>query len=1078
MRINQPDVSSLNSDMLPQMGSYQPEPLPGQTNQSGLVSHTGSPSLSELLAIGRSSSEIGVSNLMMTPQTGPYRAMQQHISNNSHTHFSTYSMPQNTRQLDCTSIPLDSDLSSFNFGMLPQRGPLLTEQDFRYPSVTTSSQIGSFQLENSEYGRTQPDMGFPGSEMPHPTGSLLSEHPNGSTNGLCMGSSNMVMTQLRNSAHIEHQKCSTTESGTGTSFRNLVSMQPQVNSYQNSALLTTPNTKQSSTSDIPRQESELEGRPYQEMVPTEEVATNQVTTENQGIDLNKTPQQKPRRRKYVPKVVTQGKKPRATKKTTPKKASEDRPKRKYVRKKGVEPPPMETPVNANGADKPVENSNSFTQNVANLDINLMANSPSHTSNAANWINKTDDLPASSTLNAETVEDKPIEASHSCTSNAVNGHDKLVEVSMPCTPSVTTGLNKPIDISSSCTNMVMQISAHRTVSGMSGPPKSVRRRLNFDAQEVRPDGYKHPQSQPNLNPVSAPPAGRNVSTLPIITSSVQVDPSPSKGIALDLNSTASQWQEECDRLFPPASSTSRGGTNQVPGTNQTPGRTMRNTNLMPTELGNLTGYPYPPLPHQTNNVAPTRSVNHYQMGIYNENLAALAKKNDNLVSESILKACIAPSNSYSNTPSLIPVGRKRDHSALVSNAGLTGQVGAQLSPRIIETSKKTRIWNGNNTGQNGTKSNAPMLCNSSSTLPPVRPDSRVFSLADAQRLVELQKRNNTKMLSFRIPEGNTEKAPIVLSEPDFTSTATTSVNLPQSVNGTSRDQIYQPGISFQTSAERTTAVLNQFVNTSDTQPYRPITPVISGVNRVTLEMLTGSRNMNAMSTQLVDHIIRPHATNGTARNESCQIGVATQTISETTTEKPVPDICPQPSTPAKSPTLNTPSKSEPKRRGRRPKSEKAGAAPLVPPRPKGRPPGKKSSLSSTNLMVGGPAALVYTLDLIIQKMSRLDINRISGTVLGQPCYALVPYQSGVKDGRMVLYDDGMVKKKRKSRAQVDLDPVTSQVWNLLMGKEMKDGLETVNENDEKMMEAEREVFRGRVDSFIARMHLVQGNTSSF
>jgi hypothetical protein len=1103
VRINHTDIGSYNANMLSQMGAYQNEPLPGQTNQSGLVfsnisatgfsNGTGSPFISELLEIGRHRSKTSVSNLMSSPQAGPYQGMQQQISNDSHTLFSTYSMPLHTRQLDCTSISLDSDLSRFNFGMLPQGGPLMTRLDFQFPAVNTSPQLCSFQLENLEYGRTQPNMGFPSSVMSHPT--LPSEQPNGLTNGLCLGSSNMVMAQLTNSSHIEHQKCSTTESGTSTSFQNVVSMQPQMNSNQNSAFLTTPFTNPSSVLDILHQQSEVEGTPYQEMVPTEEVATNQVAIENQGIDLNKTPQQKTRRRKYVPKVVIEGKKPRAPRKTTPKKAPEDqpkrkyvrkkgveqapedRPKRKYVRKKGVEPPPAERPVNADGADKPVRNSDSFTQNIADLHSSAIASFPSNTTNAANRLNKMN-LHAPSVLHAETVLDKQIEGSHSCTPKTVNGHDKVAEAPMPCTPNVTTGLNKPTNISNSCTSMLMQVSDHRTMSGMSGPCKSVRRRLNFDAQDVRPDGYKHAQSQPNLTPASAPPAVRDASTLPITTSSLPVIPNSSKGIALDLNSTASQCQEEFDRLISPAPSTNIGGINQVLGTNQTPGRTIKSANPMPTELGNFIGYPYPPPPNQTNNssVAPAKSVNHC-MGTYKENLAGHKKKNDNQILERLVKVCTIPSNSYSNAPSLITDGRKRDYSALLGNTGLSGQVRAQLSPRIIETSKKTRIWNGNNTGQNGTRDNAPVLHNSSSTLPPVRPESSVFCLADEQRLVELKKRNNTQFLSFQNLEGNTEKACVEPSGPGFTSSAPTSEKLSQAVNGTSRHQIYKPGVSIQTFAERTAALNQCMKNTSGTQPCRPIVPAASGVNRISLEMLTGSRNANATSTQPVNHIIQTHAMTGTARNESCQIRATTQTVSEITTEKPVPDSCFPPSTPAKSPTLNASSKSEPKRRGRRPKSEKAGADPLVPPQPKGRPRGKKSSLSSTNLMVGGPALLAYTLDLIIQKMSRLDINRVIETVPGQPCYALVPYQSGVNDGTIVLYDDGMVKKKRKLRAQVDLDPVTSQVWNLLMGKEMKDGIETVNENDEKMMETEREVFRGRIDSFIARMHLVQGQTFS-
>ena len=43
----------------------------------------------------------------------------------------------------------------------------------------------------------------------------------------------------------------------------------------------------------------------------------------------------------------------------------------------------------------------------------------------------------------------------------------------------------------------------------------------------------------------------------------------------------------------------------------------------------------------------------------------------------------------------------------------------------------------------------------------------------------------------------------------------------------------------------------------------------------------------------------------------------------------------------------------------------------------------------------------------------------------------------------------------------------------MGPDMGDGAEGLDKDKEKWLDEERRVFRGRVDSFIARMHLVQG-----
>lgn len=108
-----------------------------------------------------------------------------------------------------------------------------------------------------------------------------------------------------------------------------------------------------------------------------------------------------------------------------------------------------------------------------------------------------------------------------------------------------------------------------------------------------------------------------------------------------------------------------------------------------------------------------------------------------------------------------------------------------------------------------------------------------------------------------------------------------------------------------------------------------------------------------------------------------------------------------------------------------------------------------------------------MDDITDGMKHLRITN-SGKKLGlKDQSALVPYKG---DGALVLFD---VVKKRKPRPRVDLDPETNRLWNLLMGIEGGESTETMDTNREKWWEEERKVFRGRVDSFIARMHLVQG-----
>ncbi|TKY51694.1 Transcriptional activator DEMETER [Spatholobus suberectus] len=86
-------------------------------------------------------------------------------------------------------------------------------------------------------------------------------------------------------------------------------------------------------------------------------------------------------------------------------------------------------------------------------------------------------------------------------------------------------------------------------------------------------------------------------------------------------------------------------------------------------------------------------------------------------------------------------------------------------------------------------------------------------------------------------------------------------------------------------------------------------------------------------------------------------------------------------------------------------------------------------------------------------------------------ALVPYNG---DCSVVPYQEFELVKKHKPRPKVDLDPETERTWKLLMGKAGSEGLEGIDKGKEKWWEEERNVFHGRVDSFIARMHLIQGD----
>ncbi|XP_022731590.1 DEMETER-like protein 2 [Durio zibethinus] len=63
---------------------------------------------------------------------------------------------------------------------------------------------------------------------------------------------------------------------------------------------------------------------------------------------------------------------------------------------------------------------------------------------------------------------------------------------------------------------------------------------------------------------------------------------------------------------------------------------------------------------------------------------------------------------------------------------------------------------------------------------------------------------------------------------------------------------------------------------------------------------------------------------------------------------------------------------------------------------------------------------------------------------------------------------------KIMPKVDLDAETVRVWNLLMHTEHDRIEEKVNEENEKWWEKERELFVGRVSSFISCMHQIQGD----
>lgn len=115
----------------------------------------------------------------------------------------------------------------------------------------------------------------------------------------------------------------------------------------------------------------------------------------------------------------------------------------------------------------------------------------------------------------------------------------------------------------------------------------------------------------------------------------------------------------------------------------------------------------------------------------------------------------------------------------------------------------------------------------------------------------------------------------------------------------------------------------------------------------------------------------------------------------------------------------------------------------------------------------PSNILCRVDEITCLIAALNLTCATNEGESQDQGALVPYKGN--DGTIVPYET----KRRKSRPKVDLDPETNRLWNLLMGKGGTEDNEDVDKNKESWWEEERRVFCGRADSFIARMHLVQG-----
>ncbi|KAL2323138.1 hypothetical protein Fmac_027517 [Flemingia macrophylla] len=116
----------------------------------------------------------------------------------------------------------------------------------------------------------------------------------------------------------------------------------------------------------------------------------------------------------------------------------------------------------------------------------------------------------------------------------------------------------------------------------------------------------------------------------------------------------------------------------------------------------------------------------------------------------------------------------------------------------------------------------------------------------------------------------------------------------------------------------------------------------------------------------------------------------------------------------------------------------------------------------------------SIDALTEQFRRLNINTEARELAFHEQNALVPYnqKNGLNHGNGAIIP--LQIKKQHARPKVDLDDETDRVWKLLLLDINSHGIDGTNEDKTKWWEEERNVFRGRADSFIARMHLVQGD----
>ncbi|KAL7610051.1 hypothetical protein Lser_V15G12458 [Lactuca serriola] len=104
-------------------------------------------------------------------------------------------------------------------------------------------------------------------------------------------------------------------------------------------------------------------------------------------------------------------------------------------------------------------------------------------------------------------------------------------------------------------------------------------------------------------------------------------------------------------------------------------------------------------------------------------------------------------------------------------------------------------------------------------------------------------------------------------------------------------------------------------------------------------------------------------------------------------------------------------------------------------------------------------------IITKKLAKLDINA--------ECKAIVVRNN---DNRALVKTKPKKEKEKEKKilVKVDLDEESERVWKIVMENDGSQPFEEMDNDKKEWWERQRNIFRGRVDSFIAKMHLIQGN----